>query len=114
MLTLHLLLSTEMANAANPAGRPPAGFVFEQSLIPLSFLYRSSPPRCSRWRRAIDYCAALFPRLHPDQIAVVVHVPDRDRRGGVVDPGSSIMRIGLGQDIFGPTIGLRVEAQHAA
>ena len=54
----------------------------------------------------------LFPRLHADHVAVVIHVPDRDRGGRIVDPGAPVVRIGLGQHILGPAVSLRVEAQH--
>src|ERR1700726_3394120 len=50
-------------------------------------------------------------RLDMDQPAVVVDEPDRDRAGGIVDPGLAVHGEGLGQGIGGELLGLRIEAQ---
>src|SRR5262249_46991291 len=58
--------------------------------------------------------ARLFQRLNANHDAVVVDVPDRDRIGRVVDPCAPVVRDRLGQDIFGPAIGLGIEADDTA
>src|SRR4051812_49110173 len=58
--------------------------------------------------------AGLLQRLDANHDAVVVDVPDRDWIARVVDPGAPVVRDRLGQDIFGPAIGLGIEAHDAA
>src|SRR5262249_17843302 len=58
--------------------------------------------------------ARLFQRLNANHDAVVVDVPDRDRIGRVVDPCAPVVRDRLGQDVFGPAIGLGIETHDAA
>src|SRR5207244_9430195 len=57
---------------------------------------------------------ALVQGLDANQPAVVVHVPDRDRIGRIVDPSLAIDAVGLRQHVFGEQFGLLVEAQIAA
>src|SRR5712691_10796064 len=57
---------------------------------------------------------ALFKRLEADQVAVVVHVPDRDGIRGVVDPGAAVVGIRLGHHVAGPLVSLRVEPHEVA
>src|SRR4030081_1800900 len=56
----------------------------------------------------------LLQRLHADDIAVMVDIPNRDRIGGIVDPRPAIMRVGLRQHVFGPPVLLGIEAHHPA
>src|ERR1043165_9144412 len=59
---------------------------------------------CCRKKR----CRKSLQRLDAHENPVVVHVPDRHRIGGVVDPGAPVVRDRLGQDVFGPAVGLGI------
>src|SRR5256712_9719090 len=55
-----------------------------------------------------------FQRLDAHDVSVVVNVPDANRICRIIDPCSSIVRIGFGHLVFDPSLSPRIESQKAA
>src|SRR2546427_13075597 len=55
-----------------------------------------------------------FQRLDAHDVSVVVNVPDANRICRIIDPCSSIVRIGFGHLVFDPSLSPRCETQKAA
>src|SRR5579863_2573693 len=60
------------------------------------------------------FTAVSVQRLNPDQVAVVVRVPDSCRLGGSIDDSSPVIGERLGHLIGGPMVGLGIVAKHLA
>src|SRR2546425_3955165 len=54
-----------------------------------------------------------FQRLDAHDVSVVVNVPDANRICRIIDPCSSIVRIGFGHLVFDPSLSPRIESQKA-
>lgn len=52
----------------------------------------------------------LFERLDPDQVPVVIHIPDSDGIRGIVDPGPAVVGVWLRQHVLRPFFGFWIEA----
>src|SRR5262249_52346933 len=67
-----------------------------------------------RGRFANGESEVLLQRLNAHDPTLVVHVPHGYRIGGIVDPGFPVDAVGLGQHVFGPLPGFRIETSVAA